>query len=101
MGEKNRTERQTRLRAMKKLSVLFALALAALWGDFGGAGAAPGATTEVAMDAQTQAVVAAATAFLNSLSADQREKVLFSFTPQKTATAARFTRSGMNSGPGG
>jgi len=105
MREANRTERQTRLRTKKKLLVLFALApaltLAALWGGFGGAGAAPGATTEVAMDAQTQAVVAAATAFLNSLSADQREKVLFSFTPQKTATAARFSRSGMNGGPGG
>jgi hypothetical protein len=52
------------------------------------------------MDTQTQAVVAAAAAFLTTLSADQREKVLFSFTPQKTATSARFTRRGMGGGPG-
>ena len=51
-------------------------------------------------DAQTQAVVTATTAFLNSLSADERQNVLFPFTPQKTATAATFKRAGMG-GPGG
>jgi hypothetical protein len=39
---------------------------------------------------QTEAIVTATTAFLNSLSAAQRDKVQFTFTPQKTATAARF-----------
>lgn len=47
---------------------------------------------------QTQAVVTATNAFLNSLSPDQRQKVLFVFTPQKTATVAKFARTG--SGPG-
>ena len=39
---------------------------------------------------QTQATVAAATAFLNTLSAEQRGKVQFAFAPQPTATAAKF-----------
>ncbi len=51
-------------------------------------------------NAQTQAVVTATMAFLNSLSADERKNVLFPFTPQKTATAATFKRAGMG-GPGG
>lgn len=45
---------------------------------------------------QTQAIVAAATAFLDSLTPDQRQKVLFSFTPKKAA-AARFTRTAAGS----
>ena len=45
--------------------------------------------------AQTQAIVTATTAFLNSLDADQRAKVQFPFPPQKTATAAKF-KGGMN-----
>ncbi|HEY0201658.1 MAG TPA: DUF3500 domain-containing protein [Burkholderiaceae bacterium] len=51
---------------------------------------------------QTQAVVAAANAFLNSLDAGQRAKVQSPFTPQKTAIAATFARSGPPpGGPGG
>lgn len=50
-----------------------------------------------AREAQTRAVVAAATEFLNSLTVEQRTKVIFAFTPQKTATAAKFARTG---GPG-
>src|SRR5579875_2527202 len=50
---------------------------------------------------QTQAIVTATTAFLNSLNAEQRQKVQFPFTPQKTATAARFARAGGPGGPGG
>jgi Protein of unknown function (DUF3500) len=72
-----------------------ALTVAALCGYFGWAGKAPGATTQAAAGAHTQAIVTATTAFLNSLSADQREKVQFPFTPQKTATAAKF-KGGMN-----
>jgi Protein of unknown function (DUF3500) len=58
------------------------------------------ATPQATTDAQTQAVVTATKAFLNLLSADQKEKVQFPFTPQKTATAARFARSNMGRGPG-
>lgn len=56
------------------------------------------AVASTAAGAQMQAIVAATTAFLNSLSAEQRPKVLFAFTPQKTAAAATFARTG---GPGG
>jgi hypothetical protein len=48
-----------------------------------------------AMNAQTEAVVAAAASFLNSLSTDQRKKVQFPFTPFKTALAAKFGRGGV------
>jgi Protein of unknown function (DUF3500) len=50
---------------------------------------------------QTQAIVTATSAFLRSLSVDQRQKVQFPFTPQKTATAARFARTGASGRPGG
>jgi hypothetical protein len=60
-----------------------------------------GAVANAAANRQTQAVVTATSAFLNSLSSDQRKKVQFPFTPQKTATAARFRRSGMSGGSGG
>ncbi|HEY3741808.1 MAG TPA: DUF3500 domain-containing protein [Bryobacteraceae bacterium] len=53
-----------------------------------------------ATDTQTDAVVASTNAFLNSLDAAQRGKVQFPFTPQKTATAATFARSGAGRGPG-
>jgi hypothetical protein len=80
---------------MNKTNLLAsALTVAALCGYFGWAGNAPGATTQAAAGANTQAIVTATTAFLNSLSADQRNKVQFPFTPQKTA-AARF-KGGMN-----
>ena len=46
-------------------------------------------------DTQALVIVAATTAFLSSLSADQRGKVQFTFTSQKTVTAAEF-RGGMN-----
>src|ERR1700761_5944946 len=49
---------------------------------------------------QTQAIVTATSAFLSSLSVDQRQKVQFPFTPQKTATAAKFARTGGPGGPG-
>lgn len=43
--------------------------------------------------AQTKQVTQAATAFLNTLNAEQRQKVSFEFTPQKTAVIARFQRT--------
>jgi hypothetical protein len=58
-----------------------------------------GAIAKITADAQTQAAATAMTAFLNSLSADQRKKVQFPFTPQKTATVARFSRSGVDRPP--
>src|SRR5580698_5543636 len=51
--------------------------------------------------AQTKSVVTATRAFLNSLSPEQRERVLFPFNPEKTATAAKFARTGGGRGPGG
>lgn len=48
------------------------------------------AMPQTAADSQTKAIVTAATAFLKSLDASEREKVQFTFTPQKTATAAKF-----------
>jgi hypothetical protein len=50
---------------------------------------------------QTQAIVTATSVFLSSLSVDQRQKVQFLFTPQKTPTAAKFARTGGLGGPGG
>jgi hypothetical protein len=49
---------------------------------------------QAAVDTQTQAVVTATNAFLDTLTADQRQKVQFPFSPQKTASAAKFSRSG-------
>jgi Protein of unknown function (DUF3500) len=49
---------------------------------------------------QTNSIVTATTAFLNSLSPEQREKILFPFVLEKTATAAKFARTG-GRGPGG
>jgi hypothetical protein len=54
-----------------------------------------------ASDAQTKTIVAATQAFLDSLSSEQRGKVQFPFTPLKTATAAKFSRTGMGGGPSG
>ncbi|TBV09316.1 DUF3500 domain-containing protein [Phytopseudomonas dryadis] len=48
----------------------------------------------IAAQEQTQAVVAAATGFLDSLAAEQRAQAQFPFTPQKAASAATFARSG-------
>lgn len=74
------------------------LGVSLLCGYFGVVKAAPKPESQAAADMETQAVVKATRAFLNSLSADQRQKVLFPFTPQKTAKAATFKRTG---GPGG
>jgi hypothetical protein len=60
----------------------------------------PRAATQTATHAQTQAIVAATTAFLDSLSVVQREKVQFPFMLQRTATIARFARTGRGGGPG-
>ena len=57
------------------------------------------AVVQTPANVQTQTIVAAATAFLDSLSPEQRGKAQFPFAPQKTATLARFRRTG--GGPGG
>ncbi|PQO25577.1 hypothetical protein C5Y96_24915 [Blastopirellula marina] len=49
-------------------------------------------------ESQTQAVVDAATAFLESLTGDQRKKTQFEFKPQPSSTAARFARKGGSGG---
>src|SRR5579875_4150413 len=76
-----------------------ALLCIAAFGLFGQPKDTPAAATP--SSDQTQAIVTATTAFLNSLSVDQRQKVQFAFTPQKTATAAKFARSGGPGRPGG
>ena len=84
----------------KNTPLLLSLILAVFCGCLVWIGDSVGATAKAITDAQTRAVVTATTAFLNSLSADQRTKVQFPFRAQKAATAARFSRSGMG-GPGG
>jgi hypothetical protein len=71
------------------------LAFAVLWGYSSRANDAHGAALPTTTDTQALVIVAATTAFLSSLSADQRGKVQFTFTSQKTVTAAEF-RGGMN-----
>ena len=82
---------------MKRI-VLFtaSLGVITLCGVFGAVRAAQNSNAE----SQTQAVATAATAFLKTLSGDQRQKVMFPFTPLKTAKAAQFTRTGTSGGPG-
>lgn len=80
-------------RATDKITLLAAipvLILVVSFRFFDRTGDAVGASALAAANAQTQNIVAATTAFLGSLSAAQREKVQFTFTPQKTATAAKF-----------
>ena len=62
-------------------SILVALAAVAAVVFFAGLRDIGAAAASTAAGAQTQAVVAGTTAFLNSLSAEQRPKVLFAFTP--------------------
>lgn len=50
---------------------------------------------------ETHAIVTATEAFLDTLSADQRKKVEFPFTPQKTATLASFASDTPGKGPVG
>ena len=72
------------------LGSVLALAFALLWGYLHGVSEAQATAMQPATSAQTRAIVVATTVFLNSLSTDQREKVQFAFTVQKTATAAKF-----------
>jgi hypothetical protein len=51
--------------------------------------------------AQTQTIVKATTAFLNTLTAEQRAKIEFAFVYQKTATATKFSLNGGPGAPGG
>ncbi|MFC3059145.1 DUF3500 domain-containing protein [Paenirhodobacter populi] len=61
-------------------------------------------TTEVAEqtmpETRTQAIVAAANAFLDTLDAAQREKVSFPFDPADRPVAAQFAQQGGPGGPG-
>lgn len=50
---------------------------------------------------QTKIIVKATAAFLETLSAEQRSKISFSFTPQKVAVAAKFARTFTPGGPAG
>jgi hypothetical protein len=84
---------------MRKITILAwvpALTLAAFGMYFATAAAPQGTAAN-----QTKSVVTVTTSFLNSLSPEQREKIQFPFTPEKTATAAKFARTGGGRGPGG
>ena len=70
--------------------VLFASGMAVFLALAGRWQAPPSADAQSPASGATQTLVAATTAFLNSLSAEERQKVQFTFTPQKTATAAKF-----------
>ena len=48
------------------------------------------ASVQAASDHETQAVVTAASAFLKTLTPEQRSKVQFAFTPQKEGVKAAF-----------
>jgi hypothetical protein len=80
----------------KKRMLLILIVAAALCAVFAAIPASPSAT-----DIQAETIVAATRSFLNSLRAEQRHKVQFPFTPQKTATAAKFSRNGPGKGPPG
>jgi hypothetical protein len=77
--------------------VILTVATAALCAVPSGTGAT--AKSPATTDAQTETIVAATQAFLSSLSTEQRAKVQFPFTPLKTASAAKFSRTGTG-GPG-
>ncbi|HEX4227858.1 MAG TPA: DUF3500 domain-containing protein [Bryobacteraceae bacterium] len=86
------------------LALVSVLVCLASFGFFGKTGKAASTATPTPADAQTQNVVAATTAFLNSLTTTQHERVQFAFTAEKTATAAKFSRAAMGGkqgGPGG
>ncbi|HTB13074.1 MAG TPA: DUF3500 domain-containing protein [Bryobacteraceae bacterium] len=59
------------------------------------------AAPQTATDGQTKVIVTATTAFLNSLSAAQREKVQFPFVPEETAKNVTFGRSDKGAGARG
>ena len=89
-------------RTMKSLLLLagvFTVGLAALCIRTGTAKDSTETVAQTPANVQTQTIVAAATAFLDSLSPEQLGKVRFPFAPQETATLARFRRTG--GGPGG
>jgi len=50
---------------------------------------------------QTNKIVKATNAFLNSLSTEQRTKISFAFTQQKAAITTKFARTNTPGGPGG
>lgn len=77
---------------MKKLTLYATAALIflALVAWFGMGRGAFGAGGDSAAETQTKAVVNATTAFLKTLTADQRQKVQFPFTAEKTSKPAIF-----------
>ena len=91
---KNRASKVNRI----LLPILPAVGFVALAGYFALNG---NKAAQAAINFRTQAVVTATNAFLDTLTADQRQKVQFPFSPQKTATAAKFSRTGPVGHPGG
>ncbi len=83
------------------LAFVSALVCFASFGFFGNSGNALAGATSTPADAEIQNVVAATTAFLNSLTPAQRGKVQFTFAAQETAKAAKFSRAGIPGKPSG
>ena len=83
------------------LAFVSALVCVASFGFFGKTGMAANAATPTSAEAQIQKVVAATTAFLNSLTTTERENVQFTFSAEKTAMAAKFSRAAMEGKQGG
>jgi hypothetical protein len=74
--------------------------VAGLVAGFGSIRGGIGVAAKTTAEEQTEAVVKATTAFLNTLTADQRQKVEFPFTPEKASQAAVF-KSKDGKGPAG
>ncbi|MGA8028256.1 MAG: DUF3500 domain-containing protein [Bryobacteraceae bacterium] len=91
------------------LAFVSAVVCFASFGLLGNSGNAIAGATSTPVDAEIQNVVAATTAFLNSLTPAQRGNVQFTFAAQETAKAAKFSRAGIPAkrsgeapgGPGG
>ncbi len=85
--------RRRLLPALLGPALALALAVGGLWLHLGGTGLASVADAGPDAGAQTAAVVAAATGFLDALTPAQRAGALFPFGLEAIATVARFTRT--------
>jgi hypothetical protein len=78
---------------LRIVMLAYALSVGALCGYLGTVHPAANNVQHEDAAAQTKQVARAATAFLNTLSTEQRQKVTFDFTPKKTAVIAPFHRT--------
>jgi hypothetical protein len=78
---------------LKIVMLACALSAGALFGYLGAVHPAPKNAQHEDAAAQTKQVARATTAFLNTLSTEQRQNVTFAFTPKKSAVIAPFHRT--------